>query len=217
MNSRETVMKRKIYEQLKASYPDKIISPFTFRSELPLSNSGQVYNFPLLKEDGDSKRLVVENRINKNDMLFVTAMGIYMYKRVVGKESKGVLQTYPDALEFPAVAGQFDPTDLEVIYNGRITFTANSKKLIKDLSARNFRYVPQTQKSANTQPQKDFMAGMLELSQFLQLKGTETNEMQLVIDSFTGMKIQDENNLANFENRVVLICDGFVIENVSNR
>lgn len=210
-------MKRKIYEQLKASYPDKIISPFTFRSEVPLSNSGQVYNFPLLKEDGDSKRLVVENRINKNDMLFVTAMGVYIYKRQVGKESIGVLQTYPDPLEFPNVAGQFDNTHLEAIYNGRITFTANSKKLIKDLSARNFRSVPRTQKSANTLPQLDFMSGMLELSQFLQLKGTETNEMQLVIDSFTGMKVQDETALATVENRVVLICDGFIIENVANR
>lgn len=214
-------MKRKIYENLKKSYPDKIISPFTFRSEVPLSNSSQVYNFPLLKEDGDSKRLPVENRINKNDMLFVTAMTICIYRSQVGKESKGVLMNYPDPLEFPAVAGQFDPTDLEVIYNGRLTFTANSKKLIKDLSARQFRSVPQTQKVGGgvTMPQIDFNTGMLELSQFLQLKGTETNEMQLVIDTFAGMKIQDETpaGLATISNRVVLICDGFIIENVANR
>lgn len=213
-------MKRKIYENLKKSYPDKIISPFTFRSEVPLSNSSQVYNFPLLKEDGDSKRLSVENRINKNDMLFVTAMTICIYKSQVGKESKGVLMNYPDPAVFTPVAGQFDPTDLEVIYNGRLTFTANSKKLIKDLSARQFRAVPQTQFAGGlTMPQIDFNTGMLELSQFLQLKGTETNEMQLVIDTFAGMKIQDETTagLAAISNRVVLICDGFIIENVANR
>lgn len=210
-------MKRKIYENLKKSYPDKIISPFTFRSEVPLSNSGQVYNFPLLKEDGDSKRLVVENRINKNDMLFVTAMAVCIYRREVGKESRGVLMSYPDPLVFPSTAN-FDPKDLEVIFNGRLTFTANSKKLIKDLSARQFRAVPQTQFAAGlTLPQIDFNTGMLELSQFLQLKGTETNEMQLVIDTYAGMKIQDETTLSTIENRVVLICDGFIIENVANR
>lgn len=207
-----TVFEREIFKTLKASNPDKNIMPFVFRSEVALANNEQNYKFPIISEDS-VKKAKTENRINKNDTFFMTALSLMLVRRQVDKEALDVLQTYPNAVAFPAVASQFDPTHLEAIYNGKLEVEINSTKILEDLSTSIFREVPETIQVAGVPfSQKNRNTGVYALPKHVKVYGSETNSIKLTIPTFTGMKIQDETGLATIENRVVLIAYGFLIK-----
>jgi hypothetical protein len=207
-----TVFEREIFKTLKANNGDKNIMPFVFRSELALGNNSQIYEFPILAEDS-VKKSKTESRINKNDTFFMTSLSLQLVRRQVDKEALDVLQTYPNSVAFPDVAGQFDHTHLEAIYNGKLQLEINTQKILEDLSTSIFREVPETLQVAGVPfSQKDRNTGVYALPKHVKIYGSETNKISLTIPTFTGMKIQDESALATIENRVVLVAYGFLIK-----
>lgn len=208
----ELAYKRGVFEKIQSLEQGKDIMPYVFRSELPLSNNQQNYQFPIRVED-NINRSKTENRINRNDRFYMTSIGLFLLRREVNKEALDVLQTYPNVTVFPDVAGQFLAKDLEAIYNGKLEITINNKKVVEELSAQEFRAVPQTlQLAATTFSQRDADTGMFELPMLLKIDGTETNEITLTTPNYSGMKVVNELTLSTIEHRVVLVAKGFLIK-----
>lgn len=206
-------LERRVYQKLRAQYPGKVISPYTLRLESKIQDAQSVYEFAILEET--STALKSEIKLNKNDVLFATAIGYGMYQRnntnvASTSECVEVVQTYPNEVYF-TTAGAFVPRHLEVFYNAKLTLEVGSKIFVPGITTRDFRSVPETQQSAvSNKSQWGENDGFVELPTYYSLKGTDQITLKVEIKPFTGMKI--ENDTANAENRVVLFIKGFIIK-----
>jgi len=198
-----------VYNNLKKTYPGKIIAPGKLRLEQTLTNSSNIIIMPVLEDS--IAPLKTEVRLNKNDLFFMVGMGLFIVREETGKEGRAVLQTYPNENTFPVVAG-FKPTDLEVIYNGRLSMKVGAVEYISILDTNRFRFVPETQQSAATN--KDEFSednNFAELPTHYKLRGTDQTEISIVLPTFNGIEI--ESVTAGFTHRLVLIPKGFIIKN----
>jgi hypothetical protein len=206
-------LERRVYNMLKRQYPGKVISPYTLRLESLIQNAKSVHQFQILEENGTS--LKSEIKLNKNDVLFATALGYGLYQRnatnaASTSECVEPVQTYPNEVYF-TTGGVFVPRHLEIFYNARLFLQVGSKVFVPGILTRDFKAVPQTQQSsAANKSQWDENVGFVELPTYYRLRGTDDIDLKVEIKPFTGMQI--ENDQANTENRLVLFIKGFVIK-----
>lgn len=212
-----SALERKTYQTLRRQYPGKVISQYTLRLESKIENAKSKYEFKLLQEDGGA--IKSEVRLNKNDVMFVTAIGLGIYQRnntnlASPSECVEVVQTYPNEVYF-TTGGTFVPRHLEIFYNSRLFLQVGDKVYIPGSLTRDYRFAPETQQSAASN-KSQFMdgAGFVEQPTHYRLRGTDQIDIHLEINSFTGMEI--ENDQANTENRLVLFLKGFIIKQAAS-
>jgi hypothetical protein len=202
-----TPSERAVFKFLQTQYPGKIIAPHVLRVEQTLTNTDSQLTFPIL-EDG-TVPLKSEIRLNKNDILFTTQLGLFIYEKTLNQEGAGVLQTFPSELGFTTGAG-FTKAHLETIYNAKLRLQVASSELIAGLDTRVFRDVPQTQQSSATnKSQATEDSGMIELPTYYALRGTDQINMQITMPFFAGIQIA---NIAPLTNQLVLKARGFIIK-----
>jgi hypothetical protein len=207
MNPKLNAADRAVFKQLTAKYEGKVIAPHVLRIEQTITNSDSIYTFPVL-QDG-TVPLKTEIRLNKNDILFMTHVGLYIYEKTLNQEGAGVLQTYPNEIAFTTGAG-FTKAHLETIYNSQLRLKVGTREFVSGLDTRLFRWVPQTQQSAATnKSQADEDAGMIQLPTYYSLRGTDEIEISLSVPVFSGIQMA---NIAPLTNQLVLKCKGFLIK-----
>jgi hypothetical protein len=207
-----SVYERSVYKQLKKLYPNQVIAPGKLRLESTLSNSSNTIQVPVLEDS--IQPLKTEVRLNKNDLFFMIGLGMFITRQETGKEGRAVLTTYPNEFVFPAVAG-FKPSDLEALYNGKISMKVGDREYISTLDTNRFRFVPETQQSGATN--KDEFSednNFSELPTHYKLRGTDQIDLSVVFPSFNGIEI--ESVTAGFKHQLVLVPKGFIIKNGAN-
>jgi hypothetical protein len=203
------------FEQLKASYPNNVISQSYLRQAQPLTNGQGAYQYSLVNPQGGNTPLP-NKLLNVTDLFLMTRLGFYLLKQVTtsGVVEVGAfeLQTYPNPTYFPAVAGPpaFNPQDLEVIYNGNFSLTVNNILLINAGSMKRFRVVPQTQQSATiAKSEIDLSDALVPVVPYPVLVGTQSIQLQVNVPVFTGMEIQSVT--AGTEYQLVCYAEGFLV------
>jgi hypothetical protein len=204
---------RQVYETLKSKFGDKTISPHTLRLEQKITNAQSLYSFSTL--DDQSAKTKSEIRLNKNDILFATAIGygvvaVNMTAAAVdSRDAKAEIATYPNQVIFLVAAG-FDPTDLEVFWKSTLLLKVGDTEFIPGMETDIFRFAPRTQKSAATNyDQYDKNSGFYKVPTYYTLRGTDEIKFQVSAPYYTGIQVANTN--ANFENRLVLRLRGFLI------
>lgn len=203
---------RSVYNKLKKMYPNQVIAPGKLRLESALSNSSNIVQIPVLEDSIQPSK--TEVRLNKNDLFFMVSLGLFIARMETGKEGRAVLTTYPNEFQFPVVAG-FTPSDLEAVYNGKLSMKVGPTEYISILDTNRFRYVPETQQSAATN--KDEFSeenNFAELPTHYKLRGTDQIELSAVLPFFNGIQI--ESVTAGFKHVLVVAPKGFIIKNGAN-
>lgn len=211
MNKNLSASERAVFKHLQAKYEKKVIAPHVLRIEQTITNSDSIYTFPVLQDS--TVPLKTEVRLNKNDILFMTHIGLFMYEKVSGQEGAGVLQTYPNESAFTTGAG-FTKSHLEIMYNSQLKLRVGTREFVSGLDTRLFRYVPTTQQSSATnKSEADEDSGMIQLPTYYSLRGTDEIELSLSVPVFAGIQVA---NIAPLTNQLVLKCKGFLIKGGAN-
>lgn len=199
---------RQIFNVLAKQFgKDAVPSPGFLRVEQTLKNSTGSYRFDIKDTSGF---IVTENKLDRNDLFVITDLGMYLLREDSTKVGVSVLQSYPNELEFAAVAG-FTPAHLEAIYNGKFSLKIGSRVNIESLSLQNFRRIPQTQQSATVKTQYSVKEATYALPSLLFLKGSMDVEAKIEFPTFDGIQIQAVT--AGINNKIVFHPYGFLIKN----
>lgn len=208
---------REVLATIKASFPNHVIAEHQIRAERIIDNQTNKYDFKVLEDTSSNNK--VETRINKNDLMYVTGIGLFIYNRKgtndpnASTEAVEPLQTYPNESYFAASAGHV-PAHLEFIYKGSLFLQVGDTVFIPGLHTDKFKYVPQTQQSSATnKSQYRNQDAIVELAQHYKIYGSDTVDLSLNVKTFAAIKAAADPAVANTENRVVLILDGFVVRN----
>ena len=203
---------RDTLNELTNEYPGQIISPHVLSCEVTLTDVDSQYTMPIM-EDG-TVPLKTEIRLNKNDLMFVTGFGLFIYQKSnVGYEGKGVLQTYPNQNGFTTAAG-FTVTDLETVYKGKLRMQVGTTEFIPGLDTSVFRWVPTTQQSAGTNNTEwNENAGFFDVAAFYKLRGSDQILTTITVPVSPGLAMA---NIAPITNQLVLKHRGFIIKNGAN-
>ena len=213
MGSQLSPLERVLYKDLDAKYGTKgyVVSPHVLRSEVTINNQDSTLTFPILEDT--LQPLKTEIRLNKNDVMYVTGVALFIYPKINNQEGKAPLETYPNQTAFVAAAG-FVPTDLETIYNGKLRLQVGSKEYIPGLDMSKFRYVPQTQQSAATnRSMQDEDSAYIDLAAHYTLSGSAQINLQALIPMWNGVQMQAV--AANTQNQLVLKLRGFIIRGIA--
>jgi hypothetical protein len=198
---------RQIYNTLAKQFPGQIISPGYLRIETELKNSTGTYLFPIETTSGG---LPTEQKLDRNDLFVVTALGIFLLREDSTKLGVDVLQSYPNKIVFPAAAG-FNPDHLEAIYNGKFQLKIQSKVNIEAMSMHAFRVIPETQQStADNKSQYSLDHAAYPLGTLIKLKGTMNVEVKVEFNTFDAMQIQAV--AANTKHKLVFHPYGYLIK-----
>jgi hypothetical protein len=184
------------------------------RIKLPLLNNQSQYNFNPVAQSNNIALPQVQLKIS--DGFYCYGVGLFLEREQTAKTGKAVLQTYPNATAFPAVAGPpaFDPTDLEVVYNGLMQIQINQTVVSQAFPTEFFRSVQTTLQSANnTQSERLVDDGFVELEPNLKLAGTQNINFAVQIPTFSGITL--ESQAVGFVNNLVLMPIGFLLPNGS--
>lgn len=191
------------------AYAGKTIAPSSLRLEATIRNNQSQYFFVLNRDDNN--QYPTERRLDRNDRFVITKMSLgLIYQDIANRKGNAVLQTYPT----PGIFGVQAP-DLELFYNSYLKLTVNNDVLIEGLNTRCFRHVAQTQKTVAgvVENSNTGLDGMREIIPGFTLDGSVKTEISLTAPVHTGAIIQSAT--AGFENRLVLLLEGFHINNGS--
>lgn len=213
---------RQVFKAMKKSFPKgTVISAHQLRVEAPISNNANTYELKILEDT--QAGIKTEIRLNKNDMMYVTGIGLALYNRKAindpsaSTETIEPLQTYPNQTYFAASVLHV-PGHLEVFYKGDLSLKIGNTVFIPKLSTDKFKYVPQTQQSAATNKSQYTNDDLIkELASHYRIKGTDQIEFNLNVKTIAGLlAAADTTTSPNTENRVVLLLDGFLVKNGAN-
>jgi hypothetical protein len=139
-------------------------------------------------------------------------MGLHIFQRnfVTANEGAQPLQQYPNQTYF-TTGTAWVKTDLETVYNGKLAIKRGSTVILESFSTRNFREVADTQQSAaGNYSSSSVDSGMVQLVPAFDLPGREQVSIQATFPTFTGILWQ--HDLANTENRIALVLQGFLVK-----
>jgi len=197
---------REIFQTLKNRYKGLVISPAKLRASVDLSNSESTYVFPMLEDGGQTVALKTEQRLNKNDVFFMTAIGFAIVEDLEAKPGIAVPQTYPNPFIFTQAA------DLEAVYNGILTYKVGTTEYITTLDLQRFRDVPETQQTAATnRNQNNGLAGVIPLASHYKIRGTDQVEFSAKLPVYNGIVL--ESVAVGTKTRMILTPIGFLIKN----
>jgi hypothetical protein len=199
---------RAVFNRLRKEYPGSVISPGKLRLETTIKNNTGNMLVPVLEDS--LQPLPTETRLNKNDVFFMTGLGVCISRREIGKEGISVLQTYPNEVVFVPTATMITK-HLNAIYNGNISLKVGNQEFIEILDTNRFLEIPQTQKSAaGNFSQKSEESTFEELPIHYILRGTDQIKLAVNAPIFTGIQWESDDVL--FTNQLVLLPKGFIIK-----
>lgn len=148
MNTADLIRERfaKINNEFAGSTDGKVYAePSKIRIEVPLLAGVGRYEFDIKKTDIKNQR---EVSLNRNDLFVPNFMGLFLSLQNDTKPSAEILSSFPlinDGVNpSPYVAG-FQNTDVEALYNGKLTWQIDNGILMQAYPTERFKKVPETQ------------------------------------------------------------------------
>ena len=124
-----------------------VLSQSYLRSELALSTTKTLYQFPILVNDNSSgSNFNTTNLLQLQDAFYVSHVGLFWAKPSSSTDTTFQLVTYPNASIF---SSSNTASSLYSAYNGFMSVTINNRQIIPSLDLYRFYQVPQQQQTAN--------------------------------------------------------------------
>lgn len=165
------------------------VQPSYLRVALLTDGSKSEYQFPIKKDSGVS--LIHDKKLDQNDSFVVTDIGQFLLAENPATPGVGLLQTYPNNLNFVAVANEVAPLHLNVFYNGYYKVKVGETVFVEALPTNKMLCVRTTQQSAATNFSERFSKdGTVEINPDVTLNGSGKNEITLTVPTFASMQIQ---------------------------
>jgi hypothetical protein len=124
-----------------------VLSQSYLRSELTLSTTKTLYQFPILINDNSQGAPTNTSfLLNLQDAFYVSHIGLFFAKPSSSTDTTFQLVTYPNASIFST---SNTASSLYSFYNGNIQVTINNKQVASGIDCYRFYQVPQQQTTAN--------------------------------------------------------------------
>jgi hypothetical protein len=124
-----------------------VLSQSYLRSELALSTTKTLYQFPILVNDNSQgTNFNTTNLLQLQDAFYVSHIGLFFAKPSSSTDTTFQLVTYPNASIF---SSSNTASSLYSFYNGSISVTVNNRQIIPSVDCYRFYQVPQQQQVAN--------------------------------------------------------------------
>lgn len=124
-----------------------VLSQSYLRSELALSTSKTLYQFPILVNDNSQgQNPNTSNLLQLQDAFYVSHIGLFFAKPSSSTDTTFQLVTYPNAQIFSTAN---TASSLYSFYNGALSITVNNRQIVPSLDLYRFYNVPQQQSVAN--------------------------------------------------------------------
>jgi hypothetical protein len=213
--------KRAHLNELLKEYPGTIIYEDYIRLEQRIDDQKSLYSFdPRTAMLKDINFRVNQKGVADNDVFVVTDLSMFIDCRPIEKQSAAVLQTYPNAIAF--ANSNCNPEDLEVFYNGQLTFKVGATIYINSDTTRKFRSVPQTQQDttattlfSQSANDLDFVA----IEPTVILSGKQDSKINLNFNYFPKIDVAakaGEGEELEFENVLTVEARGFTVYNAAD-
>lgn len=207
---------RAIYNAIRKSRPDCVVTWSYLRTEVVLTGASGVIKFPILTNDQPGAN-INERRLNISDEFQVIQFGIFIYKTPTGQAiDEQILQTYPN----PSLFSRSGETRaLQALYNGYFTITINRKQIIPYYDAMQFFKVPDSQQGTTTAAIAGPVAYTIANSSYLDEKWGINESIPTF--KLSGSVVNDVSLIANAKdmtgttstNTAVFFARGFLIQN----
>jgi hypothetical protein len=125
-----------------------VLSQSYLRSELALSTTKTLYQFPILTNDSvqGASQTNTSFSLALQDAFYVSHIGLFFAKPSSATDTTFQLVTYPNASIFSTAN---TASSLYSFYNGNIQITINNRQVVSGLDCYRFYSVPQQQQTAN--------------------------------------------------------------------
>ncbi|TAN12349.1 MAG: hypothetical protein EPN37_15615 [Chitinophagaceae bacterium] len=210
---------RAIYTGLRRKAPNNIITPGFIRLEQQLSSGQGQYQFQIGKNVGNPS--ATEVRLDLNDAFVATKLGIYLLNDDPSLPGHSPLLTFPSPVDFPAEAGNVNPSHLEAFYNGFLRVKVADVVYAEAMATRKFRVVRDQQSAPAVAVGTNWPAAPQKLSETLGFDGLEDltpqfifqgqakNELSLYVPANSTQQVQYVT--ATTRIKVVWYMEGFLI------
>lgn len=124
-----------------------VLSQSYLRSELALSTTKTMYQFPILNNDNTQGAPTSTSfLLNLQDAFYVSHIGLFFAKPSSATDTTFQLVTYPNASIFSTAN---TASSLYSFYNANLDITINNRRVVAGLDLYRFYNVPQQQQTAN--------------------------------------------------------------------
>lgn len=182
------------------------------RSEVALSTSSTNYHIPVLANDNQNGNSYnTEFRLALQDVMVVSAIGLYVCKPSSATATNFQLFTNPNATVFSTGASQ-----LFTLYNSFLTVSVNNQQVIPNLDTFRFYNVPQTQQGVGITAQTVFPidqtdgseSGLAAIEPNFLLNGASNIQASIVLPA--AISTIDTNS------RIVVLWKGIKLQNITS-
>lgn len=195
-----------------------VLSQSYLRTELALSTSKTLYQFPILINDnsqGSASQFNTNFLLNLQDAFYVSHIGLFFAKPSSSTDTTFQLVTYPNASIFSTAN---TASSLYSFYNGNMQITINNRQVVPGLDLYRFYQVPQQQTTSNAfyttsainyKDQQDGSSSALyPIEPGIVFSGSKQNVVQISIPA--ALAAVESNS------RVVLYFAGHLAQNVTS-
>lgn len=193
-----------------------VLSQSYLRSELALSTSKTLYQFPILVNDNSQgQNPNTSNLLQLQDAFYVSHIGLFFAKPSSSTDTTFQLVTYPNASIFSTAN---TASSLYSFYNASLSITVNNRQIVPSMDCYRFYNVPQQQTTANAfyttsaiayKDQQDGSSSALyPIEPGIVFSGSKQNIVQITIPS--ALSAVETNS------RVILYFAGHLAQNVTS-
>jgi len=193
-----------------------VLSQSYLRSELTLSTSKTLYQFPVLINDSSQGTITNTSfLLNLQDAFYISAIGVFFTKPSSSTDTTFQLVTYPNASIFST---SNTASSLYSFYNGNMQMTINNRQVVSGIDIYRFYQVPQTQTTANADyttsginykdQQDGSTSALYPIEPGIVLSGSKQNVIQINLPA--ALAAVETNS------RVVLYFTGHLAQNVTS-
>jgi len=193
-----------------------VLSQSYLRSELALSTTKTLYQFPILVNDNSQgTNFNTTNLLQLQDAFYVSHIGLFFAKPSSSTDTTFQLVTYPNASIFST---SNTASSLYSFINGSLSVTVNNRQIIPSLDCYRFYQVPQQQQVANAfytssaisfkDQQDGSTSALYPIEPGIVFSGSKQNIVQIQIPA--ALAAVESNS------RVVLYFSGHLAQNVTS-
>jgi len=202
--------KRLHYDLVKNYYndPNQIISESNLTLVQPLTAAATNYTFDVLTNEGAP--LSYESRLSPSDVFWASGMSFYVTPAGAAADDPEIIWlTFPSETELTATY-----LDWYNLYAGTFSITVNNVVYIQNLSAKQFQYIPQTQRlsiavNQNYDEVNFATDAMFDFVPGIQLSGSHKNLVQLTAPAAVTGAVGNEVLIVQFHGLVAINASTF--------
>jgi hypothetical protein len=184
-----------------------VLSQSYIRSEILISATQTLYQFPILQNDNISPTYNTMQLLALQDAFYCSEIAILFAAPSSSTDTSFPLVSYPNATQFPAGAADA----LNNFYNGRISITINNRQIVPSLDVSRFYDAAVTQQPAVANSVDQFSgknSGKYPCEPGIVFVGSKQNVVQLAISAPPAA--------VTANSRVILYMTGFLAQNVTS-